>query len=872
MRIELNQPWMMTGSFHRFWEFGRSMELNTELRGIIPWIPAEVPGSVHWDLHRAGIIPDPYWEMQSLSSEWVNERDWLYRTEFQTDPSWKGKKVRLVCEGIDYAGKIRFNGMPIYEHEGMFTPAVVDLTPHLNIDAPNSLLIGISKSPEGIGQLGYTNEVDHLKSRFGYKWDFSPRLIHTGLWKPVSLWITGRQWISDMHVRTEVNGDAAIAYIRLELESETGGSALLNVQISSPDGSSCSQLTKSITGRPGIQTVHVELPIANPQLWWPNGSGEQPLYKVEAQIWDSEDGSESAADSLSDARSTHIGIRSLAFHQNPDSPEESLAYTIAVNNQPIYIKGWNWVPVDQLYGRERKQHYERLIELAKQANVNLLRVWGGGLIERELFYDLCDRAGIMIWQEMMQSSSGFNNEPSSSPSYMYSLYQVMRCVIKEKRNHPSLVIWCGGNELTEGGHLNASMVPLSDQFPALRVLRDLVADLDSEKLYLATSPTGPTFFLNAEDSGKGKLHDVHGPWKYAGVEEHYRLYNNSDALLHSEYGGDGYASITSMRKFLGAEWLQAEQADSLPWLHHGYEFWNMKDQIHSLFGSIADLATQVQVSQWLQAEGIRYGVESNRRRAPRCSGSILWQMNEPFPNVSCTNAVDYYGDPKLAYSWVARANRSLHVSMRYDRLVYLPGEAFQGELYLTRDGGWRETSRSGEEPHQLIVKVRDAAGRMFHEHTVSCNPDGGMTESLGSCSWEIPMGLSSFYVSMALIGCNDDRLAENEYAFTVTLEGARGEQPLRPFLELGRTHLNVTLASVGGTRQELLVHNDGKQAALWVRIEGLDGEDLTYRPLQDGFIVFPGETISCMLEAGNPIQRYKVYALNVPELEITVNQ
>ncbi|HEY0826985.1 MAG TPA: glycoside hydrolase family 2 TIM barrel-domain containing protein, partial [Bacilli bacterium] len=755
MKISINQ-WQLTGSYTGFWEFGHSMELNMKLKGFMPWIPASVPGSVHWDLYQNGIISDPYWHTNSLTCEWVSERDWLFRTELDISGQWQGRKIRLVCEGIDYSAKIRLNGKPIHEHTGMFTPAVVDITSCVNPGQINTLLIGVKKSPDGVGQLGYTNEVDHLKSRFGYKWDFCPRLVHIGLWKPVFLWITGSSWIDDVYVRSHVSTAGAEAHVDVTVESEQGGEAQIVVVLKAPDGSVLDRISRQIYTRPGIQKIAVLFPIDRPQLWWPNGYGEQPLYEANVKLWKTGEGE--SEEQPSDERSVTFGIRSLEFRQNPEAPSDSLAYTLLVNGRPVYIKGWNWGPVDQLFGRDLREHYGHMIGLAKTAHVNMLRINGVGPIERQLFYDLCDQAGILIWQEMPQSSSGFNNEPSIEAGYLHLLQSTMRDVIREKRNHPSLAIWCGGNELTEGGHLQEQLVPLTDRHPNLRMLRDLAADLDPERLYLPSSPTGPEFFLEKAKGRKGAAHDVHGPWKYQGLREQYELYNQSDALVHSEYGCDGYTAYKNMQKFLPIEEIHSANADSMAWLLHGYEFWNIDAQMLQYFGEVDDMHKKITLGQWLQAEGIRYGVESNRRRAPHCSGSLLWQLNEPYPNVCCTSAVDYYGDPKLAFSWVALANRPVHVSMRYHTVSPTISEEFHGTVFLTTDVPVPDSM-------MVIWSIRTSDGVVLKEENVHFRCGNELTQPLCDIRWLVPNDIESFFITLCVKNRQDNfRIVSNEYA------------------------------------------------------------------------------------------------------------
>jgi len=855
MFLELTHGWEMKGSYSGFWKFGRSMELNLELKGFMDWIPAEVPGSVHWSLYQAGLLPDPYWDKNTPTCEWVNERDWLYRTSFDADPAWEGKRIRLICEGIDESATLLLNGRKLGNHEGMFVPFVLDITDLIDRSAPNKLIIALDRSPDGQAQLGYTDRVNHLKSRFGYKWDFCPRLVHIGIWKHVKLEITGEHRLENIHVTSEIVDGVANIGADISWESEIAGDINLEAAVLTPEGAGAAFVCKSVSARPGLQRVRVELQVPNPRLWWPNNEGDPTLYSLSVAILIPGDSPQ-----LSDKKAESFGIRQLSFKSNPGAPRDAQPFTICVNGRDLYIRGWNFVPIDQLYGRYEPERYERLIALAKAANINLLRVWGGGLIEREAFYDLCDRNGIMVWQEMMQSSSGFNNEPSCNPEYLYRLISTMRSVIREKRNHPSLVIWCGGNELTEGGHLDAELIPLSDKHTTLRELGRLVHDLDPERLYLATSPTGPTFFLNEKAAGQNRCYDVHGPWKYGGAESHYRLYNGSDALLQSEFGGDGYCSLTSMKKFLPSEAIQADQTGLWSWVQHGGEYWNMDAQLLELFGTINDIGIKVQLSQWLQAEGIRYGLEANRRRSPRCSGSILWQMNEPYPNATCTSAVDYYGDPKLAYSWVARANAPSLISMSYDKASYAPNELFTGEVVLHIDGLIMLAE------YEWSVTILDQCGSILHQaNGKQVVEQRNIGEFLSSIEWPIPEGIETFFVRLE--ARSRGRTIRNEYSFAVSTSAP----PLAAYLRMSRTELQVTRVCESDGKCKVAIRNNGPTVALWVRVEaeltGTWSASDVRRPLSDGFLLFPGEErkLDTFAEADSG-ERWAVSALNANNL------
>lgn len=351
----------------------------------------------------------------------------------------------------------------------------------------------------------------------------------------------------------------------------------------------------------GVGTVEIDgevaLRVEEPRLWWPNGLGEQHLYEV--------DGFEA-------------GFRTV----------ELADYRLTVNGVPLPINGWNWVPIDALYGVPRPEKLTHLLGLAAAAGANVIRVWGGGLIETREFYSLCDRLGLLVWQEFSQSSSGIESVPSDDPDFVSALRSDAEQIVPRLRRHPSLAIWGGGNELDADGFE-----------PALVALREVVEELDSGRPWLPTSPS-------PDDR------DLHGPWEHQGLRGHPTHYESRRCVLHSEFGVEGMTNRRALEALIAEEHRWPADRSNAVYGHLG-NWWINEPLVQECFGGrLDDLATLRRASQWLQYEGLRYAVETTLRRG---AGVIPWQLNEPFPNAWCTTAVDWHGDPKPAYWGVRRA-------------------------------------------------------------------------------------------------------------------------------------------------------------------------------------------------------------------------
>jgi beta-mannosidase len=300
-----------------------------------------------------------------------------------------------------------------------------------------------------------------------------------------------------------------------------------------------------------------------------------------------------------------------------------------VNGEVAQIRGWNWVPLDVNVGVPRPEKLERLLRLAQRAGVNLLRVWGGGVIESDEFYAWCDRLGLLVWQEFSQSSSGLESIPSDEPEFIATLASDAREIVPSRAWHPSLAIWCGGNELDA-----------DDSTPAIAALREVVRELDPGRAWLPTSPVGEL--------------DVHGPWEHQGLREHYAHYDARTSRLHSEFGVEGMTNRAALDRLIAPDHRWPADRTNPVYEHLG-AWWNNAPLVQACFGGrIEDVETMRRASQWLQYDGLRYAVEATLRRG---AGVIPWQFNESFPNAWCTSAVDWHGEPKPAYHGVARAYR-----------------------------------------------------------------------------------------------------------------------------------------------------------------------------------------------------------------------
>lgn len=787
-------------------------------RDVLHWRAGHVPGSVQDDLWRLGEVPNPYYERNSLLLEWVPARTWVYKKTCAVPDALRGKRLRLHFDGVDYEAAFYLNGELLGGHRGLFTPAVFDVTERVQFGAENLIAVVIAAAPHEQPQVSRTSLVRTDKPRMNYWWDFCPRMINIGIWQDVWLEATETARLEDVWVRPTLTDDfqRAEVAVRVDVDAAQAASAAIEVTLRlSGETVTTGQLNADLSA--GKNTLKFSLPVEQPRLWYPNGHGQQPLYDADVRVL--------VGGQVSDERSVRFGIRNIELVANEGAEAGALPYTFVVNGAKIYAKGWNWVPIDALYGVPRPEKLDHLLRLAQRAHVNLLRVWGGGLIETEAFYERCDALGIMVWQEFTQSSSGISNLPPETPEYIEMMVREAEVFIPRKRNHPSLAIWCGGNELTTD-----ETVPLDDTHPTLAALKAVVQRLDPDRLWLPTSPSGRVFSNSLENivADPLALHDVHGPWEYQGVTGQYELYNAGTSLIHTEFGVEGITNRKALNATIAPEHQAPATLENPLWQHLGA--WWVKQRVwQATFGEIADVETLQKATQYMQAEGLRYALEADRRRQYHNSGTLPWQFNEPYPMAACTSAIDYYGQAKPSYYGVARAYEPLHLSAKFPTAAWAGRETFGADVWISNsyEGRFSELN--------LTARLVGASGRVYTEQKEAVTFEANGSTQLAALHFALA-DLDEAVFLLDLLIDSDEASARNRYAFT---KGAN----FAPLLALPATQIKMETAA-SGDAWHIKLTNVGGTAALTVWLE--DSRPVSaagYVYFDDNaFSLLPGET------------------------------
>ncbi|MFD8569039.1 glycoside hydrolase family 2 protein [Streptomyces sp. NPDC059639] len=623
-------------------------------------LPAEVPGCVHGDLLAAGLIPDPFIGLNEREIDWVSRRSWTYTRDLR--PQEDGhERTDLVFDGLDTVARIELDGAELGRTRNMHRGYRFDVT-----DRSGELSVTFGSAYEeahavreltGARPNVYPEPFQYVrKMACSFGWDWGPTVVTAGMWRPVRLerWSTAR--IARVRPLVTVDGTRGRVELRVDVErTATGADRTLTAQ------ATVAGVTALATAEGDTVTVVVDVP--DVRLWWPRGHGEQPLYEVELTLSD-ESG-------RLDTWQRRVGFRTVELDRGAD--EHGTGFTFVVNGERIFVRGVNWIPDDVLPSRITPGRYRTRLEQTADANVDLVRVWGGGIYEDDAFYDTCDELGLMVWQDFLFACSAYPEEqPLRGEVEAEARDNVVRLM-----PHPSLVLWNGNNENLWGfrdwGWEDELAGDSWGEGYYLGLLPRVVAELDPTRAYSAGSPWSGSWDHHPNDPG----HGTHHSWDVWNRLD-YTEYRAEVPRFVSEFGWQAPPTLATLRRALPGERLAP---DSPGMLHHqkaadGNDKLNRGIARH--FGlPEGDFDRWHYLAQVVQARAIATGIEHWRSHWPRCAGTIVWQINDCWP-VSSWSAID--GDGRL---------KPLHHELRRvyaDRLLTLQPGADGPVLVLANQG------------------------------------------------------------------------------------------------------------------------------------------------------------------------------------------
>ncbi len=691
------------------------------------WSDAKVPGTVHQDLLNHNRIPNPFYGMNEEAVQWVENEDWMYRTSFVVGEQQLSRDVAVLeMDGLDTYADVFLNGALILRSDNMFVGHKIEVKPVLR-KGVNQLLVRF-RSPvkEVLPQLqtngfDYPASNDHSpwrtsvytrKAPYSYGWDWGIRLATCGIWRPVRLVFSDVARIEDYYVcQDAVTQAKADVDNRLEINNVTSNtvSALLKVDYHYSD-SDTKEIKKQIELRPGANTVSLPVSIENPHLWMPNGLGEPSLYKFTASL--SVDGVEIAK------QERNVGLRTVRVVMDDD--EHGKSFYFVVNGKPMFAKGANFIPDDALLPNVTQERYKRIFEDVKAANMNMLRVWGGGIYEDDEFYDEADRNGILIWQDFMFACSSYPHDPL----FVGRVESEAEYNIKRLRGHASLAMWCGNNEIYEamrywGWQRKYSAEAFAEMERGYNVLfRELlpqmVERLDGTRFYMHSSP----YEANWGRPNSWKTGDSHN-WGTWHGRKPFESFDTDVPRFMSEYGFQAFPEMKTIRTF--AEEKDFELESPVMNAHQKADIGNaLIKQTMGLYYKVPEkFEDLVYVGLVLQGQGIRHGIEAHRRNRPYCMGSLFWQLNDSWPVVSWSG-IDYYGNWKALMYQSKRAFAPILINAIKegdDLCVYLVSDELQDHDGVRLDvelmdfdgkahGKWTQSGMLAANSSVLFMKKR----------------------------------------------------------------------------------------------------------------------------------------------------------------------
>jgi beta-mannosidase len=725
--------------------------LQQSLAGKWQLLSAQVPGGVHTDLLTLKRIPDPFVADNEKRVMWVAEADWEYRRTFTVDPYLLAlERIFLVCDGLDTLAKVTLNGQLLGKTENMFRRYEWEVKSLLR-EGENELVIFFFSPVRYVAArmaerplIGVEQAIDGApylrKAPCQFGWDWGPMLPPIGIWRSIRLEGRSVARLDDIHLRQHHQGGQVTLEATLVAERWQDRPLTAVMRVTGPDGT---ELTTKSALLGETQTLQIR--IEQPQLWWPNGCGAQALYQVGIAL--QSDGQ------ICDQKAYQMGLRTIELRQEED--EWGKSFTFVVNSVPIFAKGANWIPADSFPTRFTDESLEALIHDVAATHQNMLRVWGGGIYEEDQFYDLCDRYGILVWQDFAFACSVY---PLDDEAFLENVRQEVIQNVRRLRHHASLALWCGNNEMEGGWNWGWGRPEYEDELEALaekvpflrmilgrflgrepladwRVLKDAydkffhaalpewVAELDPDTPYWPSSPSSNTPFQNVNGPEQGDAH-YWGVWH---GRQPFTAYRAEFPRFMSEFGFQALPTLDTIRTYADeADWnMTSYIMEHHQRSHNGNGL--ILSQMSDIFRMPKDFPALVYLSMVLQAEGIRYGVEHWRRNMHRVSGALYWQLNDCWP-VASWSSIDYSGRWKALHYAVRRFFAPVMLSIEDappKMALHITSdltEAWEGAVRWSLETLAGEALESGQEavlaaPSQSVpIRVFDFAERVSDDN------------------------------------------------------------------------------------------------------------------------------------------------------------
>lgn len=683
--------------------------------GKSEWKAAEVPGIVQADLLRLGEIPDPFLKNNEDSIQWISARNWHYKKRFSvSEQTLKRTKHFLNFEGLDTYAEVFLNDSLILSGNNAFRNWEVEVSE--NLKAKNELLV-VFKSPDSIEKseaekLNYKlpegNRVFTRKPQYQYGWDWAPKIKTIGIWRNVSLLSYYIARLKDVFLETISISDS-LAEIVAKFEIETWKEEEITLKITNKNTSET--FSETFKTNPNQSEYQIPFNIKNPKLWWTHNLGEPFLYEIQVELIHN--------GNVLESYSKKLGVRSIELNTEKDSIGESFYFKL--NGKPVYIKGANYVPQQLFQFKNKEEKYKKLIADVAEANMNMLRVWGGGIYEDDLFYKLCDENGILVWQDFMFACAMYPGDAA----FLENVKQEVIYNVKRLRNHPSIALWCGNNENSEGWQrwgwqddkTDAQKLEIEQSYKAVfnKILPKIVDSLNPKISYWESSPKYGRGDKRYQFEG-----DAHDWWVWHDGYP-FEHFEEEVPRFISEFGFQSFPNVETIKYATGKDAVELKDPLFANHQKHSRGFQIIEDYMARAFPVPQNAEDYVYVSQLLQAHGIKKGIHAQRRAKPYNMGTLYWQLNDCWPAVSWSS-IDYLGNWKALHYQVKKAfenvlisaeeqNDSLHIFVVNDTFEKISGQLsmklmdFDGNVIYVKQIAAESPENSSEVLFSLPLKI-----------------------------------------------------------------------------------------------------------------------------------------------------------------------
>lgn len=786
------------------WKFRKAGESS--------WYYATVPGTVHTDLLKNKLIPDPFTGTSESRLQWIENEDWEYKTTFKiSKEEFQRSHIELQFDGLDTYADVFLNDSLILSADNMFRDWNVNVKPLVR-KGKNELKIlfrsAVKKGKEEARKLSYTlpgdEKVFARKAQYQYGWDWGSRYVTCGIWKSIKLLSWEEARITDIQcIQHSLSDSLAELEFICEIQSDIDRSAYIDITYSHTKDIS-GQRTRKIKLEKGTCTYSIFYTVKNPQRWWTNDLGFPVTYGFTIDL--SYDSRTLASEKM------NIGLRTLELVQEKDSIGSSFYFKL--NGVPVFMKGANYVPPDNFLPRVKANDYEKIILDAKEANMNMLRVWGGGVYADDAFYDACDKNGILVWQDLMFACAMYPGDEH----FTKNVAAEVESQIRRLRNHPALAMWCGNNEIDEGWknwgwqkqyrYSKKDSSKIADDYNLLfnNLLEDMFEIYDPGRAYWPSSPS--TGWGHKESLLSGDSH-YWGVWW--GMEP-FEVYKQKTGRFVSEFGFQGMPEMNTFNKMGVTE--NFDLSDSLILKAHqkhpsGYE--TIRTYMERDYKVPAKFEDYIYVSQLLQARGMRIAIEAHRRAKPYCMGTLYWQLNDCWP-VTSWSSRDYYGNWKASQYEVKR--------LFHDIIISVEEKNDSCEVFIISD-------RGNSEKAELSMELYDFEGKLLWYKNVPVTIDANSCKVYFRFDKNIPRYFDNNNVvlksSLKTIG-NFTSDVRNMYYFVKPKD-----------LVLKKPQITIT-KSASQNGQCISLSSDVLVKDAYVRIKGMD-----LRMSDNFFDLLPGE-------------------------------